>query len=757
MITARPAERLLENPSGRSRENHRSATPGKAQVHKGNRFPLNGGLAALAALLLTALFLSIASPAMAAGDPPCGDPATRVHQIQGSGTASPLVGMIATVEGVVIGDYQANGQFGGYFLQEEDADVDTNATTSEGIFVFSTTPVDVGDLVRVRGTVTEFVSLTELANVTSTLVCEEGRSVAPTPVSLPVPSLTDWERREGMQVAISQELTVTDVFTLFRFGEVGLSAGRLLNPTSVVAPGAAAALLQDLNDRSRILLDDGSNQQNPDPTLYPSGGLSASNTLRVGDSVPSLIGVLDQRLAVYRIQPNSPISFDHVNPRPATPASVGGDVKVAGFNLSNYFNGDGLGGGFPTAEGANTLTELQRQRAKIIIAIDELDADVIGLVGLENDDPSAELAAAEDLVAGLNDVAGPGAYAFVDTGIVGTHAVRVGVIYRPAAVTPAGSHAVIDISVDPRFLDTRNRPSIAQTFDLVSTGARFTTVVNDLKSRNSGCSGDPDIDDGQGDCNGTRTLAAEALVDWLATDPTGSEDPDVLLIGNMDAYAEEDPIVALKDGGYIDAAAAFLGDSAYSFVSNGQSGYLDHALASPTLSAQVVGVTQWHINADEPVALDYNTEFKTSNQLDEFYSTDPHRSSEHDPLLLGLDLAGPPTVGPAPEPPPTPGPPGPPTPDTPSTPQPADEDPPETQIIKAPVDEGTKRRVRFRFTSDEPGATFECKLDKKPFKSCTSPANYKAGEGKHKFMVRAIDAAGNVDPTADKDKFKIVG
>ena len=236
--------------------------------------------------------------------PTCGAPATPIHEIQGSGASSPLAGppgVGRSIEGVVVGDYQGSGQFSGFYVQEEDADADADPTTSEGIFVFNNTPVEAGDVVRVRGNVVEFASgtttLTELASVTSVLDCGSG-GVTPTPVQLPVPSVGDWERYEGMLVSLPQQMAVTETFTLGRFGEVGLSLGtRLLNPTSVVAPGAPALAFQDLNNRSRILLDDGNSQQNIDPTLYPAGGLSASNTLRSGDTVSGLDGVLDQRFS----------------------------------------------------------------------------------------------------------------------------------------------------------------------------------------------------------------------------------------------------------------------------------------------------------------------------------------------------------------------------------------------------------------------------------------------------------------------------
>jgi hypothetical protein len=395
-----------------------------------------------------------------------------------------------------------------------------------------------------------------------------------------------------------------------------------------------------------VILDDGNNQQNIDPTLYPEGGLSASNTLRVGDSLPSLTAIAEERFGVYRLQPVGPISFDHTNPRTAAPEAVGGNLRVASFNLLNFFNGDGSGGGFPTERGANTLAEFNRQLAKEVSAISTLNGDIVGLMELENDDPSVGQAAIEDLVDGLNAATSPGTYAFINTGIVGTDLIRVGILYKPAVVTPVGRYAIIDHTVDPRFLDTKNRPSVAQTFELNATGAKLTVVVNHLKSKGSACDdvGDPDTGDGQGNCNVTRTQAARAIVDWLATDPTGSLDPDYLLIGDMNSYAKEDPISAYVNGGFVDTIASYIGAGAYSYVFDGESGYLDHALASSSLGGQVNDVTEWHINSDEPTVLDYNVEFKTANQINTFYAPDAYRSSDHDPVLVGVNLNARPTV-----------------------------------------------------------------------------------------------------------------
>ena len=182
-----------------------------------------------------------------------------------------------------------------------------------------------------------------------------------------------------------------------------------------------------------------------------------------------------------------------------------------------------------------------------------------------------------------------------------------------------------------------NRPVLAQTFEDNTNGERFTIAVNHLKTKGSDCDAvsDPDTGDGQGNCNETRTNGAMALVNWLATDPTGSGDSDFLILGDLDAYAMEDPVMVIESGGYIDRIKTFVGtgfaDGAYSFNFFGQAGYLDHALSSPDLLPAVSGAVSWHINTDEPSGLGYNDH----NQSD-LFNPDEFRSSDHDAIVVGL-------------------------------------------------------------------------------------------------------------------------
>lgn len=561
---------------------------------------------------------------------------TYIHDVQGSGAASPLVGQVVTVEGIVVGDFQdgaagTDGDLNGFHIQEEDSDADGDAATSEGIFVYDAfSPainVAVGDLVQVTGQVAEFNDMTELTNVTVTIVSSGNTAPTPASVTLPVSAVSDLEAFEGMSVTFPQTLYINEYFNYDRFNEIVLGPERFFQPTAVYDPGSAdAAALADLIVRSRITLDDGRTIQNPDPARHPNGfEFTLANRFRGGDTLDNVVGVLDYSFGLYRIQPTAGATYTAVNPREAAP-DVGGSIEVASFNVLNYFTTLG-------SRGADNATEFNRQRDKIFAALADIDADVFGLIEIENNGT-----ALANLVDGLNNVVGADTYAAITTGPIGSDEITVALIYKPATVTPVGAFAVLDDAsfVDPlNSGDDRNRPALAQTF-MDGNGGVFTVVVNHLKSKGSGC-GMGDDDAVQGNCNLTRTLAAQALVNWLDTDPTNSGDADFLIIGDLNSYDKEDPIALLVDNGYTDLLAAYGGEYAYSYVFDGQLGYLDYALANANLTPQVTGTAAWHINADEPDLLDYDTTFKQDAQ-DALYEPNAYRASDHDPVLIGLDL-----------------------------------------------------------------------------------------------------------------------
>jgi predicted extracellular nuclease len=570
------------------------------------------------------------------------------------------VGTTVVVEGVVVGDFQGPAGLNGFYVQEEDGHADADPATSEGVFVFDSglgVAVSPGDVVRVTGTVAEFNGLTEITAVTAVELVPAGGQTTPpvatrAAVTLPVTALTDYERLEGMAVEISQDLYISEFFNFDRFGEIVLTSERQFQPTALFEPGSAAASdLAAANALGRITLDDGRSAQNPDPAIHPNGStFDLSNLFRSGDVVSGVTGVMDFAFGLYRIQPTQGADFAVANPRPSLP-DVGGRLQVAGFNVLNYFTTIDTGAFIcgPLADqecrGADNAEEFTRQRDKVISAISEIDADVVGAIEIENHPTDAATA---DLVAGLNDATSPGKYAYVATGAIGPDAIRVALLYQPGSVTPSGAYSVLDSDefMDPNGLGrAQSRPALAQTFVENATGEKFTVVVNHLKSKGSEC-GPGDDDPIQGNCNLTRTLGARVLADWLATDPTGSGDDDFLVIGDLNSYDKEDPIDFLSAGSddtagtdddFSDLLLSFEGERAYSYLFDGQLGYLDYALANQSLLAQVAGAEAWHINADEPDILDYDTQFKQPAQ-DALYEPNAYRSSDHDAVLVGLDL-----------------------------------------------------------------------------------------------------------------------
>ncbi|QYK06725.1 ExeM/NucH family extracellular endonuclease [Shewanella zhangzhouensis] len=585
-------------------------------------------------------------------DPPaeglvCGTSATAIHSIQGADAASPLVGQIVEVEALVVSNQEAGLK--GVFLQMADAEQDSDAQTSEGVFLYTgnaPTGYQVGDRVRVKAKVVEYQGLTELTNLTDKTLCATAQPL-PTAaaLSLPVTDVTELEAFEGMLVNFSQNLVVNEVYNLGRYGEIMLGGSRHFIGTQVAAPGADAVAVTAANQRDSILLDDGRTSQNPDPVIYPAPGLSATNTVRVGDTVTNLTAVMHYGFGVYRLMPVDTVNFVASNPRADAPALDAGNLKVASFNVLNYFNGDGLGGGFPTARGANTAVEFERQRAKIISAMKAIDADVLGLMEIENDGFGSESAIA-DLVNGLNAATEAGRYSYINPGVaaIGTDAISVGIIYRADRVTPEGAAAILDSSnsaVDEEgkvlFNDQKNRPMLAQAFRHLETDESVVVAVNHFKSKGSDCvaENDPDLGDGQGNCNLTRTRAAKAVGEFLNTE---FADAPVLVIGDLNSYAMENPLTALNEAGLTELFAHLGKEAAYSYVFSGESGQLDHALASAALLDKVVDVTEWHINTDEPRILDYNVEFKSAGQVESLYSMDAYRSSDHDPVVISLQL-----------------------------------------------------------------------------------------------------------------------
>ncbi|MEO7757957.1 MAG: ExeM/NucH family extracellular endonuclease, partial [Dokdonella sp.] len=618
----------------------------------------------------------------------------KIHDVQGSGAATPIPGSTVTVEGVATALFLGANKLNGFFVQEEDADADADPNTSEGIFVFcsscaANTMVE-GQRVRVTGSVSEFQALTEITtNPAGVLITDFGNHMAevtPSPVSLPISGDVDafYEARESMLITYVDTLTVSEYFELFRFGQIELVGGdRPRTYTEDNAPSVAgyATHLQDLARRQVILDDDNNAQEAPlllpdgsQSVYYPranggfSGGTQGVDFFRGGDQVHNLTGVLQWGFPgfganTWRIRPSNtyPTSFTVANPRPATPPNVGGSIRAVGMNLLNYFttidttssNSSGPCGpsGGLDCRGADSVAELNRQRDRASIVVCTLNPDVAAFMELENTTPSATIT---DLLGAVNaSCGGAHPYAFINTGgTLGTDAIRVAQIYRTGVLSPVGSPLV---DLDP----IHNRPPTAQTYDVVDAtnpafGKRFTVVANHFKSKGSCPASGVDSDqlDGQSCWAATRTLQSTRLLTWVnGTVIPAAGDPDVLLLGDFNSYAHETPVTAIEAGGYHDLETELHGVNSYSYLFSGELGHLDFAFASNSFASQVTGADAWHINADEADLFDYNDEIKDTGEaaFEEkpdgsallpprvvFQPGTPYRASDHDPVLVGL-------------------------------------------------------------------------------------------------------------------------
>ena len=568
-------------------------------------------------LLTLALLASLALPACAA------TPKERVipiGQVQGEGARSPLDGQTVSIEGIVTGAF-IDG-LGGFFVQDTG---DGNPKTSDAIFVAleDGAPIPTlvaGDRVRVRGIVGE-----RKAGGDDTLTALHAPVIQPRGKDSLAPSVLtakpdDWERYEGMLVRVDAPLTLSGSHTLGRFGELIASFdGRLWQPSELATPGSAEAkrLAAD-NARRTLLLDDGSAKRDPATVWYVKDG----QALRTGTVLTGVQGIVEQRLGGWRLQLTVAPTIAAPQ-RPAAP-QVAGNVRVAAFNLENLFNGDGKRGGFPTERGAKTPEQLKAQMAKLVATIRGLDPDIAALMELENDGYGADSSLAQ-LVAALN--AGGGTWRFVDAKQgPGPDTIRVGIIYRSDKVKPSRKPATLQ---EGPFGD-RSRSPLAQAF-VRGNGKPFVVVANHLKSK--GCSeatgADTDQKDGAGCWNALRLDSSKRLDAWLKSDPTRTRSDRVVMLGDFNAYAMEDPVRWLRDdAGWIDAFKQAGVEKPYSYVYNGLTGRLDHALLSPSLAKQLRGAAEWHINADEQDAQGYA----------DGDASVPFRSSDHDPLLLGFDL-----------------------------------------------------------------------------------------------------------------------
>ena len=628
--------------------------------------------------------------------PPPGTDAT-IAAIQGSGAASPLVGQTVTTEGVVTAVYP-NGpsSLNGFYLQTAGTGGATDETpgASDGLFVFggsideAALGIAVGDSVEVSGAVSEFNTSTQITPAADG-VTELATPLTPvTPLAAAYPTTeADREAHEGELLAPTDTFTVTNTFATNQFGEIGLATGTtpLIQPTEVqdAQTGTPAAVAAD-NARRAVTLDDGSglnytstantsaNRNIPLPWLTPERSIRVGARATLTDSV-----VLAFAFGTWRFQPQQQVTdagasvatFADTRPANQAPAAVGGDLRIATFNVLNYFPTTGaeyVASGLGTCtyftdrtgnpitvnsctnngpRGAANEVNLARQQAKTVAAVNGLGASVVGLEELEN---SAKFGKDRDfaisrLVEALNADAGAGTWAYAPTPppadrptVAQEDVIRTGFIYKPADVELVGGSRIL---VDETNFANAREP-LAQAFKAAGApdSAAFVVVVNHLKSK--GDSTPPATGDNanglQGAFNGDRTRQAQALTAFASRFAADRGTDRVFLAGDFNSYTQEDPMQVLYDAGYTAIESDTEGEETYSF--SGLSGSLDHVLASPAALPMVTGADIWGISSGESVAYEYS---RFNNNVTDFYAANQFRSSDHDPEIVGLDVPDP--------------------------------------------------------------------------------------------------------------------
>jgi predicted extracellular nuclease len=657
---------------------------------------------------------------------------TPIYDIQGTGFKSPLIAdgkyktdADYTVVGVVTA--RADSQKG-FYLQEIDGD--GSLFTSDGIFVDTNGAADEaiqpGVKVCVQGKIEESFGLTRITDVGDNFATDGNADV---PVADPLyivegERLSDTlERLEGMKVKLD---LATDMKVTSMYGRSGDPLGLVLShkaplmkATQVEAPGSdAAAAIQSKNKANQLQIIP--SIKAPNGTVpYLADFNAETGYIRIGDTITNLEGMVGYGYGKYHLVATNQIATSDIlrsdNDRTTTPdIATMGDIRVASFNVLNLFTSDSDVGGTLNAtckdqadadktkkscgRGAHTLEDYLQQRTKIVSALKEMNADIVGLMEIENNG-FGETSSIQYLVNALNaELPAVDAYKFIEINeadkykgeFIGSDAIAVGMLYRAATITPSSDAFVIktpeqsvpagavsrtkdDVTDTNPKIWKAQRHSLGQTFDV--NGEKLTVVVNHLKSKGSACLEDwneysfayktPEPADLQGHCNEFRVSAAKVIGESLK-DIEG----DILVIGDMNAYGMEDPIAVLTDydaataereivsaswttldgkvyeqkGSVVEKGYGLVnlntqahGTDTYSYSYSGELGNLDHALANASAAARLVDIQDWHINSVESILFQYSA----YNQGDIEISDNAFRSSDHDPVIIALSYPAP--------------------------------------------------------------------------------------------------------------------
>jgi predicted extracellular nuclease len=580
---------------------------------------LPAGLQASTLLLLAcAPGFGVDDIATAGGRAHC-EAALAPHDVQGSSARSPLEGVVTEVAGVVT--LTATGaEPPGFFMRSLEADADPE--TSEGLFVaWDGEAPQRGALVRVLGTVSEYAERTQLGQIERLEQC----GTAPLQPELLDPrALPPDEPWESAWVRARAEWTVVDTSDVLRTGRVTLSplgrvfaSGHPLGPMLTASPSETPPKPAPVETWTLEASDmDATSGSSDAGESERRRALRAGATPRLGAQLDELEAIVQLDGQKRRLLVGAPPPWpDDVPPPP--PRASPGRVRLVALNLDNYFLD-------PAGLGAHSELERSRQRAKLAAALLALDADLLALTELGNGAAAGTSGADSlgDLLAGLDaQLEVERRYSFSRTEAPAGDTLRAGIAYRSARVRARGE-ARFDTSPGYR------RPPLFQSFE--HAGSLFTLGVVHFKSKRCGETPVLVPDEGCGDAQ--RVAEAELLAASVGALAATPAEP-VVVLGDFNADTLEPPLVALQQNGFVDLLGAVAASERYSYVFEGRASLLDHALSAPRHPAPPHEVAIWHINADEPAFRDYSL----GNPPGE-YRVDPRRCSDHDPVILDLEL-----------------------------------------------------------------------------------------------------------------------
>ncbi|MGO1175799.1 MAG: ExeM/NucH family extracellular endonuclease [Brevibacterium aurantiacum] len=616
---------------------------------------------------------------------PVPEDVTPIAAIQGPGDESPMQGETVKTRGVVTASYPSGG-LNGYYVQTPGTGgaEDETPGASDGVFVYSpgtVADISIGDHLELTGVVSEHYGQTQISVSTAGVTSLDEAAEAVKPVEDVFPDdAAAREALEGMLLQPGGELTVADNYSTNTYGEVVLATGdgTLSQPTDVARPGSAeAGALEAENLRREVVLDDGASvnylENDKDvPLPYVSNDAPVRVGAQASITSPVVLGFDHEK---WRFQPTTRLTGDNAeaiqpasfsDTRTEAPEDIGGQVSLASFNVLNYFTttGDQLSGcsyyddrdGNPItvrsgcqARGAANAESLERQEAKIVTAINKLDASVVSLMEIENSSVFGEDrdAALGTLVKRLNGAAGTQKWDFVSSPAevpAEEDVIRTALIYQPAEVAPQGDSTILD---DQDAFSNAREP-LSQAFapkdesGEAEADKTFVTISNHFKSKGSGDGpGNVDNGDGQGNSNADRVKQAKSLVEFAGEQQKTADSDFVYMLGDFNSYTQEDPMQVFYEAGFKDVASEKTDKSTYVYQS--RTGSLDHVLALDDSASNgvdgasafdaITGADIWNINSVEALALEYS---RFNYNVSDLYAPDQFRASDHDPVVVGL-------------------------------------------------------------------------------------------------------------------------